>query len=257
MTQITGLVLTFNGARHLGACLDSLKFCDEILVVDSNSTDNSREIAAAAGARVLTRAWEGPGPQFIFAFEQIRTPWVFSLDQDEIASEALVQSVRTVLQAPPDTLTGYYCPRRSFYFDRFLKHSGWYPDRLLRLFRNDRMQVKVSGPHYSFHPMGPTKKISGDIIHYPYADLGEHLDKINYYTGIASRELHEKGYRGGLPTALGHGLARFAKIYLLRRGFLDGKAGLILAVHGFMYAFLKYIRATELADKKPPQGGLS
>ncbi len=252
MKQITGLVLTYNGARHLAACLDSLHFCDELLVVDSNSTDSSCEIATAAGARVLTRAWEGPGPQFAFAFEQIRTPWIFSLDQDEIASELLIQSVRTALTTAPDTLAGYYCPRRSFYFDRFLKHSGWYPDRLLRLFRNGRMQVKVSGPHYSFHPLGPTEKLSGDIIHYPYANLGEHLDKINYYTAVAAKELREKGYTGGLPTALGHGLARFIKIYLLRRGFLDGKAGLILAVHGFLYAFLKYIRATELSHQNSP-----
>ena len=249
MTNITGLVLTYNGARHLADCLASLKFCDEILVVDSNSTDDTREIALAAGARVLTRAWEGPGPQFVYAFEQIRTPWIFSLDQDELAEDVLIQSVRNVLGNAPDDFAGYYCPRRSFYFDRFLKHSGWYPDRLLRLFRNGRMQVSVSGPHYSFHPLGKTGLLAGDIIHYPYADLGEHLDKINYYTKIAAMELNSLGYSGGLATALGHGMARFLKIYLIRRGFLDGKAGLILGVHGFLYGFLKYIRATELRQQ--------
>lgn len=246
MTGVTGLVLTYNGSRHLSGCLASLNFCDEILVVDSNSTDNSREIASAAGARVLTRKWEGPGPQFTYAFKQIRTPWVFSLDQDELASDELVHSVKTALRTAPDDLAGYYCPRRSFYFDRFLKHSGWYPDRLLRLFRNGRMEVKISGPHYSFHPLAPTATLAGDIVHYPYADLGEHLEKINYYTAIAAQELHDRGYTGGLPTALGHGVARFLKMYLIRCGFLDGKAGIILAIHGFLYAFLKYIRATEL-----------
>lgn len=249
---VTGLVLTFNGERLLADCLASLAFCDEILVVDSNSTDKTREIAAAAGARVLTRAWEGPGPQFAYAFEQIRTPWIFSLDQDELASETLVNSVRGALAGPENAFAGYYCSRRSFYFDRFLKHSGWYPDRLLRLFRNGRMQVGVSGPHYSFHPQGATGTLTGDIIHYPYANLGEHLDKINYYTMIASKELREKGRTGGLPAALGHGFARFAKIYFLRRGFLDGKAGFILAVHGFYYAFLKYLRVAE-PTTQPPQ----
>ncbi len=248
MNGVTGLVLTFNGEKHLAECLASLEFCDEILVVDSNSTDRTRDIAAAAGVRLLTRSWEGPGPQFIYAFQQIQTPWIFSLDQDEIASKELINSVRNALMAGQD-LAGYYCPRRSFYFDRFLKHSGWYPDRLLRLFRNGRMKVKVSGPHYSFHPTGPTGKIAGDIIHYPYADMGEHLHKINYYTALSAKELHEKGYKGGLGTAIGHGLARFVKIYILRRGFLDGKAGLILALHGFYYAFLKYIRATEMDNQ--------
>lgn len=250
---LCAVVLTKDGERHLARCLESLSFCDEILVVDSQSTDATREIATAHGARVLVHPWEGPLPQFRFALAEAAMDWVLSLDQDEWLSPELAAEVQALFrQGAPQSLAGFTCPRRSWYFDRYLKHSGWYPDRLLRLFHRQRMEVRASGPHYSFHALGPVGAFSGDIVHHPYAGLQEHLNKLNYYTQEAACSLHEKGRRAGLATALGHGLARFVKIYLLRRGFLDGRAGLILALHGFFYAFHKYIRVTEL-DLPPTQ----
>jgi glycosyltransferase involved in cell wall biosynthesis len=236
---VTGLVLTFNGERLLEACLASLDFCDRILVVDSQSTDATRDIAATHHADVLVRAWEGPVPQFRFALERIDTDWVVSLDQDEALSDELRASILKMLESDDGGgPVGYYCPRRSFYFDR-----------LLRVWRNGRMDVSASGPHYSFHPQGPTARLAGDIVHHPYENLHAHLDKLNYYTQEAADELYEKGRRSGLLSALGHGAARFLKIYVVRRGFLDGQAGLILAIHGFLYAFHKYIRVTERARR--------
>ncbi len=246
--QFTGLVLTRNGERLLERCLRSLRVCDRILVVDSESDDRTREIAGDCGAEVLVRHWEGPAPQFRFALERLGRDWVMSLDQDEFLSPELEASLRELrAQAGRlETRAGFYCARRSFYYDRFIGHCGWYPDRLLRVFRADRMEVRTSGPHYSFHPLGPTGRVQGDIVHYPYAGLREHLDKINYYTQIAAAELAARGGRGGALAGLAHGLGRFCKIYLLKRGFLDGRAGLILALHGFIYAFEKYVRVAEL-----------
>lgn len=244
---MTGLVLTKNGEKWLGRCLQSLRMCDHLLVVDSESTDATREIAEANGARVLVRPWEGPLPQFRYALEQVGTDWVVSLDQDEWLSHELRADIEALLAEPgrlADT-AGLLCNRRSFYYDRYLRHSGWYPDRLLRVFHKGRMEVRASGPHYSFHALGPVGRLSGDIVHHPYADLSEHVAKMNYYCQEAARDLRAKGVRSGLGKALAHGLARFFKIYFLRRGFLDGRAGTILALHGFFYAFHKYARVTE------------
>lgn len=242
--SVTGLVLTLNGQRLLDSCLSSLDFCDEILVVDSRSTDRTPAIAEARGVRFLVRDWEGPVPQFRYALDNVRTEWVVSLDQDEMLTGELRESIRAMLAEPPD-VAGCYVNRRSFYFDRFLKHSGWYPDWLLRVFRTGRMQVTASGAHYSFHPQGPTAKLAGEIVHYPYESFREHMDKINYYAEEGAAALRAKGVSGGPVKGLLHAVMRFVKLYLLKLGFLDGTAGLCNALAGFYYTFQKYIRIGE------------
>ncbi len=258
--HIVGLILTYNGERLFERCLASLAFCDTILVVDSLSTDATVSRAEAAGATVLSRRWEGPGPQFSFALTHIRAmqpkvDWVVSLDQDEQLSDELSASIRAAIAAssPADQVAGFLTPRASFYFDRFLKHSGWYPDYLFRVFRPEAMEVRVSGAHYSFHPLGPTRKLKGDIIHYPYRNFREHLDKVNSYAQQGADDAKAKGRRGGVAPGVLHGVARFFKIYLLKLGVLDGRAGFINAVHGAFYAFLKYVRAAETGDWGPKQ----
>jgi len=248
--RITAVVLTFNGQKWLEQTLASLDFCDKILVVDSGSTDKTLAIAEAAGATILTRAWEGTIPQFRFAFEHVDTPWIITLDQDEFLSPELKASVTAALAAPGDA-AGFFCPRRSWYLDRFIRHSGWYPDLLLRVFRLDKVEIRGMLPHEEFHPTGPTRRLNGDIVHYPYEDLAEHLSKINAYTSAAAREMAAKGKRAGAGKALAHAVGKFAKQYLLKQGFRDGKAGLVLAVHSFIYAFQKYIKLAELNRRQP------
>ncbi|GFM36660.1 glycosyltransferase family 2 protein [Desulfovibrio psychrotolerans] len=269
--SVTGLVLTYNGGRLLEKCLASLSFCDKVLVVDSFSTDDTVAIATAAGATVLQRAWEGPGPQFQFAFSQIDTEWVVSLDQDEICTPALRERILTAFaeqetvaspagqdaaasqarQGTQPPLAGYYVHRRNWYFDRFMQHSGWYPDALLRVFRPALMQVQVSGAHYSFHPAGTTQTLAADILHYPYESFAQHLDKINSYAQQGADDLRRKGRKGGVLRGIGHGAVRFAKLYFFQRGVLDGRAGFINAAHGAFYAFLKYVRVEEGSWGKP------
>lgn len=250
-----GLILTYNGERLLERCLASLDFCDTLVVVDSLSTDATVDIARAAGAVVLPRKWEGPGPQFRFALEHIRAmqpkaDWVVSLDQDEYLTDALNASIRAAMADPGDA-AGFMTPRSSFYFDRFLKHSGWYPDYLLRVFRPDMMEVHVSGAHYSFRPLGPTRKLSGDIIHYPYRNFREHLDKVNSYAQQGADAIKARGGRGGVLKGTLRGLARFLKLYVLKLGVLDGRAGFVNAVHGAFYAFIKHVRVAEPGDWGP------
>ena len=250
---VTGLVLTLNGEQYLDQCLQSLDFCDEILVIDSLSTDKTQEIAEKHGARFLVNPWDGPAAQFEFAFKQVNTPWVVSLDQDEILSPELKANIMTALNTPSGS--GFLCPRTSFYLDRFIRHSGWYPDYLLRVFKLADTRVHVSGPHYGFRSSGTVGKLTGDIVHYPYQDLGEHISKINSYTRTGAEGLRDKGIKPGITKALGHGLARFVKIYILRRGFLDGRAGFVLALNSFFYAFNKYVRLYELTleNRKNPR----
>jgi len=245
--SVTGLVLTFNGERLLEKCLKSLDFCDELLVVDSKSTDRTREIAEACGARVIVRAWPGPVDQFKFALKEVKSTWVISLDQDEFLTEELRENMIKKL-SENERVAGYYVPRSSFYFNRFMKHSGWYPDYLFRFFRSERMEVSASGAHYHFKPRGETLKLTGDILHYPYRNFQQHMEKINYYAEEGARSLREKGRRGGLVIALLHAKMRFVKLYLLKLGFLDGKAGFYNAMAGFYYTFQKYIRVEESGD---------
>ncbi len=241
---VTGLVLTLNGERLLERCLKSLDFCDELLVVDSESTDRTREIAETCGARIIVNPWPGPVAQFELALSEVHTTWVVSLDQDEFLSEELRENILAKLSGK-EHVAGYYVPRSSFYFNRFMKHSGWYPDYLFRVFRLGRMAVSASGAHYHFTPRGETLKLSGDILHYPYESFRQHMEKINYYAEEGAKALREKGRKGGLTIGLLHAVIRFIKLYLLKAGFLDGKAGFYNALAGFYYTFQKYIRVEE------------
>ncbi len=253
---LTGLVLTFNGERMLADCLESLSFCDRVIVVDSFSTDNTEAIALRSGAIFVRHQWAGPAAQFRYALglleKEYPTDWVLSLDQDERCTLGLKASILATLDKNlPDSLAGFYVSRKSWYYDRFLMHSGWYPDRLLRLFRSGRMTVSVSGAHYSFHPDGNSRILKGDIEHYPYASFREHLDKINSYAQQGADELATRNVRGGVAAGILHGMGRFMRLYVVKRGFLDGRAGFINAVHGAFYAFLKYVRINEGTWGKP------
>ena len=250
---ITGLVLTRNGGLLFERCLASLAFCDAVLVVDSFSTDSTPDIAGKYGAQFVRHAWQGPLPQFNFALSLVRTDWVLSLDQDEICSDALREAVLTAVRGAPESLSGYYVRRRSWYYDRFLLHSGWYPDRLLRVFRRDGVHFTQSGAHERICPNGATARLEADILHYPYANFRQHLDKINDYAQQGADDLQRQGKPGGLARGLAHGLGRFCRIYLFKKGFLDGRAGFINAAHGAFYAFLKYVRVNEGDWGCPPQ----
>lgn len=251
---VTGLVLTFNGERWLPRTLSSLDFCRRLLVVDSGSTDRTLAIAEAHGAEILTRTWEGTIPQFRYAFGHIGAGWVVTLDQDEWLSPELKASLIAAL-ASPGGAAGFWCSRRSFYFDRYLTHSGWYPDRLLRAFRLDAVSLGGTPPHEEFGTKGETRLLSGDIVHHPYAGFFEHVAKLNSYTQTAAEALHGQGRRASLAKAFLRGLSKFFKQYVLKQGFRDGRAGLILAVHGFFYAFEKYVRLLEMEETRGKSPG--
>ncbi|MEZ6853495.1 glycosyltransferase family 2 protein [Halodesulfovibrio aestuarii] len=245
MPSITGLVLTYNGERLLDKCLESLSFCERIIVVDSFSTDETLSIAEKHKATILQNPWCGFKKQFEFGLEHINSPWVISLDQDEICSEELKAELLTELVNADSSLAAFRPRRRNWYYDRFMKHSGWYPDRLIRIFRPDKLTVTQSGSHESFSSTGTVKDIDADILHYPYESFSHHLSKINLYAQEGAEDLRKKHRKGGIVVALAHATMRFIKIYFFKLGMLDGKAGFINAMHGFFYVFLKYVRINE------------
>ncbi len=257
--KLTAVIITLNGERLFGRCLDSLTFCDRILVVDSFSNDATQCLAEKRGAIFIQNPWPGNAEQIRFGVDWLAkyapTEWVFFLDCDEICSPELAHSIQNALASPGDR-TAFSMPRRTWYFDRFLRHGGSYPDRLFRLFRPESIRIQESGAHQQFRPSGPYGDLEGDLLHYTYANFFNQMDKLNDYAQRGARDLERKGKRGGIAAGLGHGLWRFFSMYILKRGFLDGRAGFLMATHTAFYTFLKYIRINEGTWGAPYTAGL-
>ncbi len=255
---ITGVVLTRDGERLIGKCLASLSFCDAILVVDSGSKDDTPAIAKAAGAVVLANPWPGFAEQFTFAAGRVTTGWFFILDQDECCSPELGKAIREhvndTLSAASDCtspVVAFSIARRSWYFDRFMKHGGWYPDHILRVFKTGYVTFSQDA-HIHYHPKGESRHIAcGEVIHYPYTGFSHQLAKLNVYAEQGADALRASGKKGGVARGVGHAFARFCRIYILKAGFLDGRAGFLAAAHGAFYAFLKYVRVLDASWGRP------
>ena len=250
---VTGLVLTCNGERLLEKCLFSLKFCDSLLLVDSGSSDGTERIATAAGARYIRNEWQGFAAQFTYAATLVETDWFFILDQDEICSAELAASIKQSMAAAcgENAPIAFSVGRSSWYFDRFLHHSGWRPDHIPRLFKRGYVRFSQDA-HIHYHPDGVCGHISaGDIIHYPYAGFAHQLAKLNMYAEQGAEFLRASAGKGGVLRGIGHGLAKFFRIYVLKAGFLDGRAGFLVAVHGAFYTFLKYVRVLQASWGAP------
>lgn len=256
--SLTAVIITLNGERLLGRCLDSLAFCDRLLVVDSFSTDQTEAIARERGAIFLQNAWPGNARQIRFGVDWLEknapTDWVLFFDCDEICTPELAASIRRAV-ASPGGFSAFSLPRRTWYYDRFLRHGGAYPDRLFRLFRPEAIRIEETGAHQRFVPSGPAGDLTGDMLHYTYSSFRNQLDKLNDYAQRGARDLEAHGRRGGVAAGLGHGLWRFLDMYVVRRGFLDGRAGFLMAAHTAFYTFSKYIRVREGAWGSPHTDG--
>ena len=247
---ITGLVLTGNSQRLLDKCLGSMAFCDEILVVDCFSSDATLDIAKRHGARVVSNAWPGYAAQHAFAQANVRTDWVLILDSDEICTPELADMILGAINNDQG-IVGYYVQRRCWYMDRFMDHSGWWPDRLCRLFRRDSVKIATHAIHQEFVPQGPSADLPGLLVHYPYSGFVNQLDKLNEYSQGGAEALRRKGRKGGILRGLGHAYYGFFWMYVLKLGFLDGRAGFMAAAHRAIYAFLKYTRIPEYSWGAP------
>jgi glycosyltransferase involved in cell wall biosynthesis len=243
--KISATLITFNEETNIREACESLSWADEIIVVDSESTDQTRAIASACGARVITRPWSGFGAQKQFAVEQIANDWIFSLDADERVSPELKDSIVKLENAHGDELAdGYRIARRSFYQGRWIKGGGWYPDWQLRLFRKSRGHWKPRQIHESvtMDSGARVETLAGDILHYSVKDSAHHHRMIGErYAPLAAQQMFEAGRRTSAMTIASAAPGAFLQSFVLKGGFRDGLAGLTIASFAAHHAFLKHM----------------
>ncbi len=236
-------------ADNIAACLASADFAEEWIVVDSHSRDATREIAAKAGARVIERDWPGHVEQKNFAIGQAANDWVLCLDADERVSPELRASILAALDRAggfdggPD---GYEMARRTWYLGRWIRRGGWYPDRKVRLYRRSKGRWGGVNPHDHVRVDGRVERLAGDLLHYSYRSISDHLRTIDSFTTIAAREKHAAGRRAGVLDLTLRPFGKFLRMYVAKLGFLEGRAGFVVAVTGAFYVFLKYAKLWDL-----------
>ncbi len=229
-------------ADRIGACLASLAFCDETLVVDAHSADATRELCRERGARVIERDWPGFAAQKEFALRAARHDWVLCVDADERISPELRREIETLCERGFAGCAGYRMPRRSEYLGRWIRHGSWYPNRQLRLF--DRRRGRWSGGELHERVLldGRCGELAGELLHLPYRNFAEHLATIERYTTLRAAELHAQGRRTRIADLMLRPAWRFLRCYWLEAGCLDGWRGLLLAYLASHYVRLKYAK---------------
>ncbi len=238
-------IVSFNEEGDIEKTLESIRdIASEIIVVDSHSTDRTREIALSYGAKVFEEDWKGYVGQKNSALEKCTQEWILSLDCDEVITPELKGSIINALNKPE--ADGYLINRKTVYLGRPLNYA-WQPDWKLRLVRRDA-SPRWGGyaVHEALMVKGKIEKLRGDLLHYSYKDLYDHLNKLVKYAKLSAQSYHKEGKRGGLLKILFHPLGAFLKHLILKRSFLDGFRGLIVAFSSFCYVFFKYLFLWEM-----------
>lgn len=248
-SRLSVVIITLNAAAVLRPCLESARFADEILLVDSGSSDATLELAAQFGARVLCQEWLGFGAQKQFAVTQAANDWVLCLDADERVTPELQASIQAALAAPAHG--AYRFPRRNRFLGRYLRHGEGYPDWSLRLFDRRRARWSDDAVHEKVIADGETGTLAGDLLHDSAETIAAYLGKQNRYTTLAAEAAVAAGKRATVTKVWLSPLVRFIKFYCVRRGFLDGLPGFIHIVIGCFNSFSKYAKMIELQNREP------
>ena len=241
---LSAVIIAKNAAAQLEDCLRSARFADELVVVDSGSTDGTPEIAARCGARVLQKEWLGFGPQKQFAVEAARHDWVLCLDADERVSPELAQSIAEELRTPRAKV--YALARCNRFLGRWLRHGEGYPDWCVRLFDRSHARWSADVVHEKVVTQSPVLRLSGDLMHDSAETLEKYLDKQNRYTSLQAADLRAAGRHATVLHLALSPVLRFVKFYVLRLGFLDGTPGLVHIAIGCMNSFNKYAKLMAL-----------
>lgn len=240
MPRLCSITITKDAAADIGDCLDSLSFCDERVVVDSGSGDDTVRIAREKGASVTVHPWEGYGPQKNFALTRTQCDWILWLDADERVTPELAREIKRAMEE--GGADGYEISRLSEFCGRPMRHSGWHPDWVLRLFRRGKGRWSDDRVHERVILDGSVSRIGGLIHHYTARRIEDTLAKMDRYSTLGAQMLVERGRRVWFITGIVRGLAAFLRTYVLRAGFLDGPEGFLLAVanaEGVYYRFMK------------------
>ena len=248
---ISAVVITMNEEAHIERCLESLGFCDEILIVDSHSTDGTRDLAEALGAKVIERDWPGFGPQKAFGVQAAAHDWILAIDADERISPVLRKDILACRAQGFAGFQGYRLTRISKYLGRWIRHGSWYPDRVLRLFDRRAGTYNQSMVHEKVELQGEVGQLQGHLLHLPYRDMQQHLSKVVSYTDQMAHKANKKGDRAAWYQLLLNPAWRFFKFYILQGAWKDGRHGFLLACITAQYNGLKYAQLYAMQNFDP------
>ncbi len=247
-------IITKDEADKLSACLETVAFARQIVIVDSGSTDGTVKIAADKGCDVFVEEWRGFGPQKQFAIDQCRESWVLVLDADERLPADTAQAIKGIVLNPSAGAAGYSFPRKNFFQGRWIRHAGWWPDRVVRLFRREYGHMTPAMVHEAVVVEGAVEELSAPIEHFTESRLNHVLQKIDRYSTAAAEAAFVEGKTSSLFSALLRAELTFFQDYVLRRGFLDGAPGFTLAVLDSINKFFKYAKLNELNRRAKAAG---
>jgi glycosyltransferase involved in cell wall biosynthesis len=246
---ISAVVITKNEEANIEACLDSVSWADEIVVLDSGSTDRTVEIARKFTDAVFVEEWRGMGGQKNRAVELAQGPWIIQLDADERATLELAAEIRAVLSK--GTAEAYSVRRKNYYKEQWIRHSGWWPDRVTRVFRKNCGQFSIEAIHASLQVSSAAGRLKHPIIHYSFNSTEDFINRARSYAIHQAREMHLQGRHASVWTAVSHALFALIQTYFIRLGFLDGAAGVLISVSSFMSVFYRYMMIRELNQNRP------
>ena len=249
MKKLSVIIITKNEATNIRACLESVAWAGEIVVVDSGSSDGTVEICRDLGARVYEHDWPGFGMQKNRALGYAAHDWVLSIDADERVTPELRASIESVIGGPEGSYDVYEISRLSSYCGRFMRHSGWRPDFIVRLFRRGAARFSDDLVHERLLFSGKTGRLDGELLHYAFDNPEEVLHKVNSYSSAGAQMLHQRGRKATLAGAVFRGLWSFVRTYFLRAGFLDGREGFMLAVSNAEGTYYRYLKLMLLHRK--------
>jgi glycosyltransferase involved in cell wall biosynthesis len=244
--KISATIIAVNEELNIARAIESLRCCDEVVVVDSGSTDRTIEIARNLGARVIESPWHGYAKQKNVAAQNAENEWILSLDADEALSEALEAEIWQLKKNGPE-FHAYTMPRMAQYLGRWILHSGWYPDRKVRLYDRSKAIWVGEFVHESVQVDGTVGHLDSNLLHYTCDSLSEHLRTLDHYTTLAAQEIVANRRLVSWPELLLDPPWTFVRTYFLQRGFLDGFEGLVIAQMAAIYSFLKYAKARNMS----------
>jgi glycosyltransferase involved in cell wall biosynthesis len=248
MPRLSAIIITKNEAANIGACLDSVAFCDERIVVDGGSDDDTMKIAKDQGAQVVARHWQGFGPQKNYALSLATGDWILSIDADERVTPALAQAISAAVAQ--NSANCYEMPRRSSFLGREMRYSAWSPDHVLRLFRRGHARFSDDLVHERVVCDDPIARLEQPLLHYPIGRIEDALSRMDRYSTAGAEMLIASGRRVSFASGITHGLWSFFRTYVLRRGFLDGREGFLLAVANAEGAYYRYMKAWLMSRPK-------
>ncbi len=244
--SLSVVIITKDEEKNLPECLETGAFANQIVVVDSGSTDNTVKIASDFGCDVFIEQWRGFGPQKQFAIDQCLNPWILILDADERIPRETAQTINNVITHVSTVACGFSFPRKNFFQGRWIRQAGWWPDRVVRLFQKKSGRMTQAKVHEAVEVSGPVEALNVPIEHYTESRLSSILLKINHYSTLGAQEAFREGKTASIGSAIFRATFTFLQNYFLRFGFLDGSQGLTLAITDAVNKFFKYAKLCEL-----------